>query len=332
MLRMLLLLLILVYAAPVQAFTVGYLPGAGELDSPFNELAYMGLARAEDDFGFKLVARQGLEGFTDDREAKAQMQALLEMPVDVVVANGIEWRDTVETVAPKHPEKRFVIVDAELRGLPNVVSVLFANEEGGFLAGCLAGYMSSTKRVGFIGGVAIPTVRAFRHGFAQGLAYADPEVAMLTRYVSQGSDFSGFYDQQVAFQLAKNLYSEGVDIIFPVAGEAGLAVLNAAKELDRYAIGIDYDQDHLAKGHILASVLKRVDKAVYEELQLITRDQFQAGVHVYGLRDGGIGLSEMQYTRDHIPQAVQERLLEVQEKLKHGVIDLQKLPVSPTSE
>jgi len=323
MLRLLLFLVVLSVATPAGALTVGFLPGAGELDSPFNELAYMGLAKAEDEFACRLVARQGLEGRIDDAEAAQQMQALLETGVDVVVANGVEWAKAVQQAAEKHPELLFIAVEARLEPLPNVVSVLFANEEGGFLAGSLAGYASTTGMVGFIGGVDIPSVRAFRHGYAQGLRHAAPEAEMLSRYVSRGEDFSGFFDADAANELAMQLFEQGVDIVFPVAGEAGIAVLAAAEQQDRYAIGVDYDQGYLAKGHVLASVVKRVDKALFEELQRVAEDQFQPGEHIYGLRDGGIALQGMD--PGLLPQAVQERLLEVEEKIRHGVIKVETL-------
>lgn len=324
--------LLLLCSTSVWGLTVGYLPGAGELESAFNMLAYEGVGKAEKDFGLQVRARQGLEGLADEDEAARQVASLLQQSVDVIVAVGVEWAASIEKAAKENPDLRFIIVDAEVRDLPNVVSVIFANEEGGFLAGCLAGYMSVSKRVGFIGGVAIPPVRAFRHGYAQGLAYADPEVSMMTRYISQGPDFSGFQDQDTAYTLAEELYVQGVDIIFAVAGFAGLAVLTEAKEQDRYAIGVDYDQDDVAEGHVLTSVIKRADRAVYQELQRIHEDVFQPGVHLYDLRDGGIALSEMKYTRDKIPQVVQEKLLEVEEKIKHGVIEIEKLPFSPTHE
>ena len=307
-------------AAPAWGLTVAFLPGAGGLDSPFNVLAYKGLAQAKTDLGIELRSRQGLEGTWNEDEAQRQLDSLLKQPVDVIVANGLEWASAISQLAASHPEVRFILLDAALPDLPNVSCATFANAEGGYLAGALAGWMTGTNRVAFIGGVDIPSVQAFQQGFEQGVAYTAPETAVMIRYISQGRDFSGFSSPDLGRENAADLYGQDADIIFAVAGESGLGVIQAAQNADRYVIGVDYDQDALAKGHVLASIIKRVDNAVYEEIGRIARDAFQPGIHVYGLLDGGLSISEMQYTRENIPNVVQEKLLELEEKLRHSVI------------
>jgi len=115
-------------------------------------------------------------------------------------------------------------------------------------------------------------------------------------------------------------YDSGVDIIYAAAGVSGNGVMRAARKSGRYAIGVDSDQDHLAKGHVLTSMMKRLDVTTFEEIDKILRGEFTAGVKNYGLEAGGIGLTEMKYTRHLVSDEIHIRLKAIERDIVSGKI------------
>jgi basic membrane protein A len=184
--------------------------------------------------------------------------------------------------------------------------------------------MTRTGKVGFIGGVDIPIMQVFQRGYLQGAHHINPKLPVQSDFISQGRDLSGFNNPAAAFHLAMALYNQGVDIIYAAAGVSGNGVIRAARKSDRFAIGVDSDQDHLAKGHVLTSMMKRLDVTTFQEIDRIVKGKFQAGVKNYGLKAGGIGMSEMKYTRHLISDAVRSRL----DALKKDII-VGKIRVAP---
>jgi basic membrane protein A and related proteins len=309
-------------AAKEARLSVGLLVGIQGLgDQSYNDMTYAGLVRARQIHGITIA----LEHTHSEEEAiEAAMQRLLEGGVDIVVANGFYFSTAVEAYARQFPKRYFIIQDAVIRDLPNVAAVTYAVEEGSFLVGALAALMTRTGEVGFIGGVDIPIMQVFRRGYLQGAHYINPQLSVWTDFISQGADFSGFNNPGAAFDLAMKLYGSGVDIIYAAAGVSGNGVIRAARKIDRFAIGVDSDQDHLAKGHVLTSMMKRLDETTFQEIDMIVKGEFQAGVKNYGLKAGGIGLTEMKYTRHLISDTVRAHL----EVLKKEIID-GKIRVAP---
>ncbi len=309
-----------------QPLSIGFLPGAASLDSPFNALTYLGLARAQEDFELELRAREALGPVWNQDEARAQLDSLLRQHVHAVVLNGNEWGVAVRELAPAFPAVRFILTEALVEDLPNVVSLRFANEQGGFLAGCLAGLLAAPGKAAFIGGADIPPLRDLAAGFAQGLAHVAPGTQGTIAWLGTGQDFSGFASPDKGRAKAQELYEQGVEIIFAAAGGGGDGVLIAASEQGRLVIGMDYDQSDAAPGHVPASLLKRMDLAVYQELQFLVRGTFTPGVHVYDLRDGGLELTGLVGPNTLIPAGVQEKVLEAAEKVRAGLIVVQPAP------
>ncbi|MEJ2640927.1 MAG: BMP family ABC transporter substrate-binding protein [Desulfosarcinaceae bacterium] len=293
-------------AAKKGGLSVGLLVSVQGLgDQSYNDMTYAGLVRARQAFGITI----SLEHTRPEEAAiEAAMRRLIDSGVDVVVANGFYFSSAVNVYARRFPERYFIIQDAVIRGVPNVAAVTYAVEEGSFLAGALAAMMTHTGAVGFIGGVDIPIMQEFRRGYLQGALYINPKLPVWSDFLSKGSDLSGFNNPAAAFDLAMTLYNSGVDIIYAAAGVSGNGVIRAARKSDRFAIGVDSDQDHLAKGHVLTSMMKRLDETTFQEIDRIVKGRFQAGVKNYGLKAGGIGLTKMKYTRHLISDAVRARL------------------------
>ncbi|VFQ43749.1 BMP family lipoprotein [Desulfoluna butyratoxydans] len=320
---------LLIGAVPASgsSLTVGFLVGySGIGDQSFNDMTYAGLIKAKQDLGIGVVV-EDME--KSQAAAEKAMQRLLQRPVQVIVANGFEFKELVTTYARRHPEVYFIMHDVPIKGLPNVVSTVFAVEEGSFLAGLLAASMPGAQKVGYIGAVDIPVLTPFLTGFRAGVRYASPGIPLEVAFISEAPDYSGFNDPARGHAVATEMYERGATTIFSVAGLTGNGVIQAARAADRFVIGVDSDQDHLAVGHVLTSMMKRLDIATYKEVAKIAMGRFHPGIRHYGLLEEGVGLSPMTYTRTRIPEALLDRLEEVRLKIIAGEIRLPRTAVPP---
>jgi basic membrane protein A len=305
-------------AAAGDRLRAGLLVGVQGLgDQSYNDMTYAGLVRARQTHGIRILLEHTV---SEEGAIEAAVRRLIDREVDIIVANGFYYRSAVIKYARRFPKRFFIIQDAVIADLPNVASVTYAVEEGSFLVGALAALMTRTGQCAFIGGVDIPIMQVFRRGFEQGARHIDPQLPVRAEFISKGSDLSGFNNPAAAYELAMKLYGGGVDIIYAAAGVSGNGVMRAARKSGRYAIGVDSDQDHLAKGQVLTSVMKRLDVTTFEEIDKIVRGVFKAGVRTYGLKAGGIGLTEMKYTRQLIPDAVHTRIQAIRDAIIAGEI------------
>ncbi len=185
---------------------------------------------------------------------------------------------------------------------------------GSYLVGALCGWQSKTGRVGFIGGNQLPVIMDFLCGFKEGLKASNNNVQLEVMFVRNGNSREGFEDPRQANLLAKRMYASGVDIIYAVAGLSGNGIIQAARTSGNFVVGVDSDQDHMAKGTILTSMMKRLDVAVYNEVLSILNGEFVPGSKVYSLSNDGVGLTEMKYSRHLIAEDLLERLDDLQKK------------------
>jgi len=290
---------------------VGVVFDSGGLgDKSFNDSAWAGIQKASKDFG---ITERHIES-KNEKDFETNLTAMADAGCDLVFAIGITQQKALEAVAPKYPNVKFGIVDANVVG-PNVRSLLFTEQEGSFLAGYLAALTSKTKKVGFVGGMEIPLIKKFQAGYEAGVKTADPAVEVLP------AKYTGNWDSQDKGKVAANiLFSSGADIVYHAAGRAGLGVIAAAKEQGKYAIGVDSDQDEVEKGFVLTSMIKRVDEAVYQTVKDTSEGKFSAGNKVYDLKAGGVGLSEMKFTKDKVGKVNLDKVKEVSAKIVKGDI------------
>jgi basic membrane protein A len=244
---------------------------------------------------------------------------LVSEKVDLAVGVGFMIENALEAAAKKHPGTHFLLVDSPLLDaqnkpytLPNVQTVVFREHEGSFLAGALAALVSKTGKVGFVGGMSIPLIKKFEAGYIAGVKMVNAAAADQAKRVYTGS----FDNSSAGKRAGLDLYGQGVDIVFHAAGADGLGVIQAAKEQNKLAIGVDSDQAHLAPANVLTSMVKQVDFAIYTSVKAAAANKFQAGDSVLGLKEGGVGLAPV--TVDFPDkQAVLARV----EKLRKAVVD-----------
>lgn len=284
----------------------------GKGDKSFNDSAYAGLERAEKELGITSSTLNSPR----DADYEQNLRKFADEGMDLVVAIGINMGSAVDKVAPDYPNTKFAIVDAPVEQ-PNVRSLTFSEEQGSFLVGYLAGLMTKTNKVGFVGGQELDLIKKFEVGFAAGAKTANPKVEFLP------AKYTGAWDNvDTAKQAAVVLFNQGADIVYHAAGRAGLGVIAAAKDKGEgfYAIGVDSDQDGLEPGRVLTSMIKGVDAAVFQTIKDVVEGKFSPGTVVYDIGKDGVGYSPLTHTKDAIGPEKIAQLEAMRDKLKAGEV------------
>lgn len=304
--------------AKFRAAVVTDVGGIGDLS--FNAMAWEGLQRAGKDLGIGVKFLESKE----QADYPTNLRKLAEDGYNLVFAVGFLMEDAVKEVAPKYPKTKFAIIDGNAPKLANCASLKFREDEGSFLAGALAGAMSKKDKIGFIGGMEVDLIKKFECGYRAGAMTARPGIKVISAYTGRWDD------PGKGTELAYAQFGQGADIIFHASGSCGLGVISAAKSKGAgyYAIGVDADQDYIAPGRVLTSMMKRVDNAVYSTCESTVAGKFTTGDHVFGLREGGVGLSPLKYTKKDIPP---ETLAKV-ETLEKMIVDGKLVPPKTAAE
>ena len=291
-------------------------------DSGYNDMQYAALVAARARHGFALDIATLQDNQPDP--AGLALGQLLERNCTVMIAGqGWSMLATVERLAPQHPQVRFFVVDATPAVFaPNVAGSRFHVEEAAFQAGYLAAAVSTTKALASVGGAAAPAVLDFIQGFEAGAIYQNPRCALHRIFLSEAHPQANPWNSPAKAQaVAQALTREHkVDVLFAVAGGSNSGIFRAAAEAGLRAVGVDTDQDHLAKGVILASVMKRVDVALENVLDAIMTNTFENRQYSFSLRNGGVGLSPMTYTRAALPANLPAELDEIRRRIIAGDI------------
>lgn len=288
-------------------------------DKSFNDAANRGLEKAKAELG---VPVQYIEpGDGSDRESALRQRAAAGDAL--VFGVGFIFSDDITKLAGEFPKTKFACIDYTLpQGLsappPNLVGLRFREHEGSFLVGAIAGRVTKTKKVGFVGGMKIPLIRKFEVGFAAGVKHVCPDCTVLSAYA--GTEPKAFADPTKGKELALAQYGRGVDIIYHASGKTGDGVFDAAKEQKKLVIGVDSDQFHVAPCCTLTSMIKKVDVAVFDTVKQLAEGKFASGVHELGLAEGGVGFVYDDNNKAFIPQAVVDEVNELGKQVVAGSI------------
>ncbi len=299
---------------------IGLVTDIGRVDDgTFNQYAYEGLLRAAEEYGLELEVIE-----TENRaEFEANIQTLISRGCNLIVTTGSAQGPAVERLALGHPDIRFVIIDYEpLPESKNVTGLLFAEDQAGFLAGALAGLVTETGTVGFVGGMDVPPVRKFQRGFEHGLAHTNRRATMRTVHTNS------FTDSRAGEEAAEKLAREGVDVLFAAAGLCGSAAIRTAARLGVWVIGVDQDewrttfQDGEVEGaeRLLTSAVKRIDQAVYTAVAQAVDGRLKGGVLRFDLANDGVGLAPYHLADTSVSSEVRGKMLEVSRGLRSGRI------------
>lgn len=260
-------------------------------DQSFNDSAFAGVQAAEGRFGVQFAWAEPT--------AVAEYEALLTRfaqrgNYDLIISIGFDQADAVTAVAARFPNQRFAIIDAVAEG-DNVVSYVYREAERGFLLGAIAGLMTQRADdpkindadvIGVVGGMDIPLINANIAGYIAGAKYVNPDADVRFSYVGDWADPAR------GKELALAQFDQGVDIIWGAAGLSGLGVIQAAEEADRYVMGADDDQGHLAPEHVLTNGMKYVNNTVLLAVESVLNGDFTPGIVALGVSEGALGFSD----------------------------------------
>ncbi|WP_347265634.1 BMP family ABC transporter substrate-binding protein [Paracoccus sp. (in: a-proteobacteria)] len=271
------LLPVVVAADPALIFDLG-----GKFDKSFNEAAYVGAERwkAETGGSYKELEIQS------EAMREQALRRLAQSGANPIVMTGFAYGEVLNKIAPDYPETKFVIIDTTV-DQPNVQSVVFAEEQGSYLAGVMAARASKSGTVGFVGGMDIPLIHKFECGYAQGFKATNPEGKLIINYT--GTTPAAWNDPVKGGELVKAQVSQGADVIYAAAGGTGIGVLQAAADAGILSVGVDSNQNHLHPGKVLTSMVKGVDNSVFEAFKAGT--EVAPGIKVMDLASGGVSVA-----------------------------------------
>lgn len=297
-------------------------------DRSYNDSAFAGLTLAATELGVDVTPIESPDVVT---EGEQLLRTAAEAGFDLVITLEFSHFDPLGRVAPDYPDTTFAIVNTVV-DQPNVASIMFDEHTGSYLAGTLAALVTTDEDIeqtnpeaviGTIGGVQSSGIDVFLYGYLQGACAVNPDIEVQFAYAGT------FGDPEVGRELTVAMNEQGADVIFGVAGGTNAGIIDAAAEGDYFAVGVDSDQDFLAPGNVLTSMLKRVDVAVFDTIeQFVEGEEIGGEVLQYGLTEEGVGLSDMIYTRQLISSEYMEEVQAARNGILNGfinVIDIREL-------
>lgn len=283
----------------------------GVNDQSFNQSAWEGLQKAKKELGIKASYQESKQ----DADYPANLETLYDAGSDLIWGIGFKMADSILKAAKQNPKQKYGIIDYSFgdKTPANVVGVMFKAEEGAFLAGYIAAKMSKTRTIGFIGGMSVPIIHAFQYGFKAGAKFADPKITILEQHAES------FTDAAKGKAIANQMISKKADVVFHAAGAVGDGVIEAAKEKNKMAVGVDRDQNYLAPKNVITSSMKRVDTAVFEVTKDLKNGVFKGGTTLnYGLKEGAVDIAPS--TSKMVPAALLTEVTALKKKLAEGKI------------
>jgi basic membrane protein A len=292
----------------------------GRGDKSFNDAAYRGLEKAKKELGIDYEYIEPGPGA--EREA-ALRQFASRNDIAIIFGIGFIFTDEITKIAQEFPDKKFACIDYTVAPgkviPPNLLALEFKEEEGSFLVGAIAGLVTKTNIVGFVGGMESPLIKKFEKSYEAGVKYVNPDCKVLIGYA--GVTGEAFKNPGKGKELALGQYSKGADIIYHASGVTGLGVFEAARETHKLAIGVDSDQYGEAPGYILTSMIKVVDEAVFDCIRQVKNGTFKgARAETYGLKSKGVDYVYNEKNEKLIPGSVRSKVEELREKIIIGEI------------
>ena len=285
----------------------------GKFDKSFNQSAFEGLQRFTKETGIKVFEVQA----NSDTQAEQVMRGLARKKLDMIAAVGFSQTQAVAKVAKEFPKVKFVLIDSVAPGA-NVNSIMFKEQEGSYLVGVAAAMASKSKKIGFVGGMDIPLIRAFSCGYSQGAKAQQPKIEILSNMV--GTTAAAWNDPAKGGELARQQFDRGADVVFAVAGGSGMGALQMAKEKGKLAIGVDSNQNYLHPGNMLTSMVKRVDMAIYDSFMQVKNNTWKGGITYKGLKEGGVDWVLDKDNRKVVTPEIEKRVNGVKADIINGKV------------
>ena len=254
----------------------------GKFDKSFNEGVYNGVKKFTDETGIEVMEFE----VTNETQREQAMRRMAERGATVVLGVGFAQADAISKVAAEFPDTKFSIIDVSWLDAPNLRQYAFKEHEGSYIVGVAAAKASKTGKVGFVGGMDIGLIRRFACGYVGGVKSVNASAEVYQNMT--GTTPAAWNDPAKGAELTQSQIDRGADVVYHAAGGTGAGVIQAAADAGKLAIGVDSNQNGMAPGSVLTSMLKRVDVAAYETFMDVKNGNFSAGVHVLGLAEGGV--------------------------------------------
>ncbi len=300
----------------------------GRGDQSFNDSAYAGMQKAIKDVEASCTEAKAAPDENDTIRAE-RLRTLAEGGFNPIIAIGFIYSPAAATVAAEYPDVNFTVIDGYSTTIPkaplkNLSDLVFAEEQGSYLVGVAAALKSPAKHVGFVGGTHGDLIKKFEAGYTAGVKSVDPSIKIDVQYLTEDPNDgkTGFENPTGGKDAATAMYQDGADVVYHAAGKSGLGVFDAVEKAGegKWAIGVDSDQyltvDKAQKPHILTSMLKRIDTAVYDYVKANADKDVPAGFVAYDLKVDGVGYSKSGGFVDDISDQLQA----ASDKIKSGEI------------
>ena len=262
---------------PAVVFDMG-----GKFDKSFNEGVWNGVKKFMDETGTEIMEFE----VTNETQREQAMRRMVQRGATLVLGVGFAQADAIAAVAADHPDVQFSIIDVSWLDAPNLRQYAFKEHEGSYMVGVAAAKASQTGKVGFVGGMDIPLIRRFACGYVQGVKSVGADIEVYQNMT--GTTPSAWNDPAKGAELTQGQIDRGADVVYHAAGGTGAGVIQAAADAGKLAIGVDSNQNGMAPGSVLTSMLKRVDVAAYETMKDASEGNFSAGVKILGAAEGGV--------------------------------------------
>ncbi|WP_432662404.1 BMP family ABC transporter substrate-binding protein [Wukongibacter baidiensis] len=311
-------------------------------DKSFNDSAAEGIKKINEQLGFNTKIIE--VGRDQTKWEPTFMDLSEEGKYDIIITNGSNAKEVVQSVANEFPDQKFILFDTEIeKGLnENVYSISYKQNEGSYLAGVLAAlvttsdmeYANPDKKIGFIGGSEHPIISDFLVGYIEGAKSVEPDIKVFVSYIGSWDDTAKGKETALA------QFAQGVDITFPAAEQAGLGCVEAAVEKGKYIIGVDSDQAMLFKGVdedkanvILTSVLKEVGNSLKRAVELNEEEKLPWGdFESLGVIEGGAGIAINEYYEKNVPDDIKAKVAKEKERVEAGGVDITSALGAPVEE
>ncbi|WP_010631825.1 BMP family lipoprotein [Sporolactobacillus vineae] len=304
------------------SFKAGMVTDTGGVDDKsFNQSSWEGLKNFGKDNNLKVGTGVKYLQSTQASDYSPNLNQLIHQNFNVVFGIGFLMQNDVQKVAEQNPKAHLGIIDAVAvdknnKPLKNVASLTFKEQQGSFLVGVVAGLTTKTNKVGFIGGINSALIKKFENGFKAGVKTVNPKAQVYVQYAG------AFNAPDKGQSIASTMYTKGADIIYASAGDTGNGVFTEAKNRKKngkkvWVIGVDKDQyaQGLPQNVTLTSMVKRVDKAIYDVTSKTKQGKFPGGqVLAYGLKENGVGLAPT-------TKNVSKKVLDSANQYKQKIID-----------
>jgi basic membrane protein A len=279
-------------------------------DKSFNDAVYGGIQKLRKSTGCLIDVVEP----ADVQSIEHALEYLSGRNLHLIAAVGLFANDAIRRVAGRHPDQSYVMLDSVVSA-PNVLSIIFNEEEGSFYAGALAGLLTKSQKVGFLGGMSSPVIATFEKGFRNGVSFVNPTAEVVTEYA--GTTPEAFQDPDAGKKIGMQMAAAQVDLVYHAAGATGLGLMEAARHKNFLVIGVDSDQSALVPGKVAASMVKRLDIGLDKAVQAVREKRFKGAVLTLGLADIGVELVLSRFNKSLFTPVIMDRLREVESFLLH---------------